>query len=311
MNKLRGVIVPVVTPLNKNHSLDEDGLKRMVEFLLDNKVHGIFANGSMGGFAFLPDRQQFEVIEKTLEIVDGKVPLIAGASETSVERVLEKIRVIEKFPVDALVILAPYYYIMRQDEIKRFFLQIADASEKPIVLYENPRVTNNSIELETIIELAKHPNICGLKISIPDVLKWQELLRAGLPRERFALFAGVEKMMNLPLQLGFDGITGGLHNLVPNLAVDLFETIRKGDFEKGDLIQQQINRAHKIFEVDGGWRGAEIALRKMGICKKITAQMYEIKLSNDKRDRILELVESEKISCPFPEIYESEEAANG
>lgn len=311
MKKLRGVIVPAVTPLNEDHGLDENGLKRIVEFLLDNKVHGIFANGSMGGFAFLPDKLQIEVIEKTLEIVEGEVPVIAGASETSVERVLEKIRVIEKLPVDALVVLAPYYYIMRQDEIRRFFLNVADASEKPIVLYENPRVTNNSIDLETIVELAKHPNICGLKISVPDVLKWQELLRGDLPRERFALFAGVEKMMNLPLQLGFDGITGGLHNLVPNLAVELFETIRKGDFEKGDLIQQQINRAHKIFEVDGGWRGAEVALRKMGICRKITAQMYEIELSREKREKILDLVESEKIPCPFPEIIESEEAANG
>lgn len=302
MKKLSGVIVPAVTPLTADYGLDESGLKRIVDFLIDSRVHGIFANGSMGGFAFLPDKMQFRVIEKTVEAVAEKVPVLAGASETSVERALEKIRVIEQMPVSALVVLAPYYYIMRQDEIRRFFLKIADAAQKPIFLYENPRVTNNSIELETIVELAQHPNICGLKISVPDVFKWQELLRADLPRERFALFAGVEKMMNLPLQMGFDGITGGLHNLVPNLAVELYETIRGGDFETADAIQQKINQAHKIFEIDGGWRGAETALQRMGICRKITAQMYEISLGAEKRDKILKLIESENLPRPFAEI---------
>lgn len=302
MKKLSGVIIPAVTPLNQDYTLDKSGLQRLIEFLLAQHVHGVFANGSMGGFAYLTDAMQYKVIEAIVEAVAGRAPVLAGASETSVERLLEKIRVIEEMKVDAIVTLAPYYYIMRQDEIKRFFLKIADGSKKPIILYDNPRVTNNPLEVATIAELAQHENICGLKISVPDVLKWQELLRADLPRERFALFAGVEKMMNLPLQLGFDGITGGLHNLIPNLAVELFETVREGDFQKGDQLQQLINRAHRVFEIDGGWRGAEVALRWMGICRKVTAQMYEVAIGEDKREQILSALKEENILRPYPEI---------
>lgn len=302
MKKLSGVIIPAVTPLNEDYSLDKNGLRRLVEFLLAQRVHGIFANGSMGGFAFLPDEVQFKTIQAVAEAVAGRVPVLAGVSETSVERFTEKSRIVEQMEIDAMVVIAPYFYIMRQDEIKNFFLRIADVAKKPIVLYDNPRFTNNPLEVETIAELARHENVCGLKSSVPDVFKWQELLRADLPRERFALFAGAEKMMSLPLQLGFDGITGGLHNLVPNLAVELYETVKGGDFEKGDDIQRRINRAHRAFDVDGGWRGAETALRWMGICRKITAQMFEIPLGNEKREQILRVLTEEGILRPYPEI---------
>lgn len=300
--KLKGVVVPVVTPLNEERSIDEPGLKRLVSFLLDCKVHGIFANGSMGGFALLPDALQYRAIEIVANLVGGRIPVLAGASETSTERVLEKIKVIQEMDVDSIVVLSPYYYILRQDEIRRFFEKIADTSSKPIILYDNPRMTNNPIEVETIVQLAQHENIHGLKISTPDVYKWQELLRSDLPRHRFALIAGVEKMMNLPLQLGFDGITGGLHNLIPNVAIELYDTMQRGDFEEGDHLQQRINRFHKVFEIDGGWRATEIAFQLMGIAQKVTSHQYEVGISAEKRNQIVDILEAEKLLRPYPAL---------
>lgn len=300
--KLKGVIIPIVTPLDQAYSIDESALQRLVSFLLDCRVHGIFANGSMGAFALLPDARQFRAIEIIADLVGGRVPVLAGASETSTERVLEKIKVIQEMDVESIVVLAPYYYILRQDEIRRFFEKIADTSKKPIILYDNPRMTNNPIEVETIVHLAQHENIDGLKISTPDVYKWQELLRSDIPRHRFALIAGVEKMMSLPLQLGFDGITGGLHNLIPNVAVELYDTIQRGDFAKGDRLQQRINRFHKVFEIDGGWRATEIAFQLMGIAQKVTAHQYEVGISAEKHEQILNILDAEKLLKPYPSL---------
>lgn len=300
--KLEGVVVPVVTPLDPDYAPDERALERLVSFLLGSRVHGVFANGSMGGFALLPDAHQFRVIEKVADLVGGRVPVLAGASDTSTERVREKIRVVQRMDVEAIVVLAPYYYVLRQDEMLRFFRGVADFSQKPIILYDNPRMTNNPVEVETIVKLARHENIRGLKISTPDVFKWQELLRSDLPRERFSLFAGVEKMMSLPLQLGFDGITGGLHNLVPNLAVELFDTIRRGDFAEGERIQQRINRFHRVFEIDGGWRATEIAFQMMGIARKVTSHQFEVGISAEQRDKIVSILEAEKLLRPYPPL---------
>lgn len=308
-DKLKGVVLPAAVPLNEDHSVDNVGLRRLISFLIEAGVHGLFANGSMGAFALLTDRQQFQAIELIADLTQKRVPVLAGASETSTSRVLEKIKVIQEMAVDYIVVLAPYYYLLRQDELYHFFLRVADFAQKPIILYDNPRMSNNPIEVETIEKLARHENIRGIKISVPDAMKWQDLLRSNIPRERFSLFAGSERMMSLPLQLGFDGITGGLHNLIPAVVVDLYETVRRGDYEGGERLQQKINRVHKIFECDGGWRGLEVAFQYMGICEKVTAHPYDgVALPAEKRRQILEILEMENIARPYPSLLREEHA---
>jgi 4-hydroxy-tetrahydrodipicolinate synthase len=132
--KLSGVIVPHVTPLTRDERLDTAGLERLLEFQLRAGVHGIFSNGSMGGFAFFPDAMQLETIARTVEIVRGRVPVLAGISDTSTTRTRARMRDAAGLGADAFVLLPPFYYLCRQDEIERFFRTMADESPLPIVL---------------------------------------------------------------------------------------------------------------------------------------------------------------------------------
>jgi 4-hydroxy-tetrahydrodipicolinate synthase len=185
--RLEGVIVPVATPLEAAGMADRAGMTRLVEFLIGAGVDGLFANGSMGGFAFHEDRVQVDTVECVCALAAGRVPLLAGASDTSACRVLAKMRTMAHLPLDAFVVLPPYYYIYDQAALVRFFETVAEGAPRPIVLYENPRLAHNSLTSASILALARHPNIRGLKISTGDVQVWQELLWSDLPRERFGL----------------------------------------------------------------------------------------------------------------------------
>ena len=128
-----------------------------------------------------------------------------------------------------------------------------------------------------------------------DVLQWQELLRSPIDRTGFALICGAGRITNLALQLGFDGITEGLHNIVPRLAVDLFAAQQAGDFAAGDCMQRRINRCFGVFDVAVGWRGLEVALQALGIADFAAPPPYDEPVSADVRRRILRILADEGI----------------
>lgn len=298
--KPEGVIVPVAVPL-AGSGVDRAGMRRLVDYLVDARVHGLFANGSMGGFAFHEDRLQVEIVESVVEAGAGRRPVLAGASDTSVSRVIAKMRSMSHLQLDAFVVLPPYYYIYDQPALLRFFTLVADAAPLPVVLYENPRLAHNSLDVESIAALARHPNIVGVKVSTPDPAVWRGLLDAGLPRDRFGLIVGAEKMMSDAMRLGFDGMTGGFHNLFAPLAVALCEAAQRGDHDLAACLQARLNRAYRAFELAGGWRGLEIALRYMGIAERAAPVPFDDPPRPAVRDEILAVLRAEACPIPYPE----------
>ena len=302
MQKLHGVIVPVATPLIDAATIDQEGLERLVCFLEGSGIDGIFVNGSMGGFALHPDNVQTVVIEAAARLLQGRLPLLAGVSDTSSVRVLERIKAVEELDLAAVVVLPPYYYLCSQAELLSFFNWIADRSGIPVILYDNPRLAKNDLAARTIIELAHHPNIVGVKISSTDTLKWQQVLRAEIPRERFSILSGAGKMHSLALRLGFDGITEGLHNAIPDKAVRLYKAALAGDFDEADRVQEQISRCFEAFTIDGGWRGLETLMQYMGVCRKVTVPPYDLEIAPGVRERILDVAEREGVRRPYPSL---------
>lgn len=293
--KPTGVIVPHVTPLTAQERLDHASLERLVEYLIAAGVDGLFANGSMGGFAFLDDDVQLACIEASVAAARGRVPVLGGVADTSTGRALKRVRATAALGVAAIVVLPPYYYLCRQDEIERFFLAVADASAVPVIVYDNPKLAKNAIEPDTLERLARHANIVGAKVSVPDVFKWQQLQRLDLPRDRFSLICGAEHLMGVGLMVGFDGVTGGLHNLVPDLAVGLVAAARAGRFDEVDAWQRHLNRVLKIFEIDGGWRGAEVVLSTLGLCTKVAAAPHDLPMAAQTRQAILDIMAREGV----------------
>lgn len=306
-----GLIIPIATPLTDSGKLDRNGQAELTRWLLANGADAIFINGSFGGFAFHSDAVQLDIATHVSELVEGRVPLFAGISDLGLTRVREQMNRLADLRLDGFVLLPPLYYHHSQQELERFFLQAADVATKPVILYENPKLCLNRLEPATIVALARHPNIVGVKHSSPDESEWLTLINADLPRERFALICGSEKSMARALQLGFDGITGGFHNVVPGWASELMKAARAGDFVRAGEIQKRINRGFRIFEVAGGWRGAAAALEWMGIASRIAPAPFDTPLSASELSEIHRILIAENFLRPAAVETNAETLAAG
>src|SRR5215472_2549285 len=141
--KLSGVVVPVGTPLTDNDRVDTAGLRRLCRYLIDGGVHPLFANGTMGGFAFLTDTEQLRAIETVVDEAQGKLPVMAGLGETSTSRAVPRAREMTRTGVQFLSVLPPFYFFASQEHLYAYFSEIASAVDIPVVLYDNPVLTKN------------------------------------------------------------------------------------------------------------------------------------------------------------------------
>lgn len=273
--KISGVIPPVGTPLEDGDRVDEAGLRRLVQYLLDGGVHGIFANGSMGGFAFLTDDEQIRSIATTVAQVNRAVPVMGGLGETSTSRAVRLARRIAREGVDYLTVLPPLYYLATQQHLIAYFSEIAAAVDVPVFLYDNPVLSKNPIHAETVAELRRRtPNIVGIKVSNQDMAYLQSLIGLMRSDPEFSILTGSEFLILVALQMGCHGFVGGLHNLCPHMAVALYDAFRAGDTERARELQQDLIATWQVFRHGDIWGAFDEALRHLGICRRATGSPY-------------------------------------
>lgn len=271
---LKGIIPPIGTPVTEDERVDENGLRNLVRYLIDGGVHGIFANGTMGCFALLSDAEQMRLIDIVVDEVGGRVPVIAGVSDTGTKRVIAKIREVEKLKADYITAVPPYYYRITQEEGKRFFRDIADASERPVFIYNNPYLTKLDLDIQSIVELADEPNIVGIKETSQDCNRWTNLFDALREKEDFDVFFGTELLIPQCLMMGADGVIGGAHNMAPKIAVELYDAAVAKDYETALARSHALKRVCDVFKYGNIWGGFEAALQFLGICEKTTLAPY-------------------------------------
>lgn len=281
--KLKGIIPPVGTPLTSDERVDEAGLRRLVAYLVDAGVHGVFANGTMGCFALLTDREQQRAIEIVVDEVNGRIPVIAGVSDTGTKRVAEKLREIQRLGIDYLTALPPYYFTLTQENATSFFREIAQAAEKPVLIYNNPYLTKCNLSIETIVNLGNEPNIVGLKETNQDCNRWVQLIEALRGLEDFSILLGTELLIPQGLMMGADGAIGGAHNMSPQVAVELYRAVEERDYDRAFQLSRRLAKICKVFDYGDIWGGFEAALQALGICDKVTAAPYRSATAEERR----------------------------
>ncbi len=287
MNKLKGVIVPVGTPLTAEERLDETGLRLLTRHVQSGGVHGILANGSMGGFAWLSDDDQVRAIATVVSEVDGAVPVLGGLGETGTRRAVLMARRIAREGVQYLAVLAPFYFMATEENLYAYFSEIAAAVDLPVFLYDNPALTKCHILPETVARLRQRiPNIVGLKESNQDCVNMQTLRHLMKDDPGFSILTGSEFLILVHLQMGCDGCVGGLHNITPHLAVRLYEAFLSGDLDRARHLQQDLIGAWQIFRYGAIWGAFDEALRYLEICQRATAAPYVTTLSEEERAQV-------------------------
>jgi dihydrodipicolinate synthase/N-acetylneuraminate lyase len=273
ISDIHGMVVPIITPLTQEESLDEEAFEKIIDFQITEGIHGIFANSTTGEGVCLTDSTRRQSLKILVEKVRGRVPVYAGVSDTSSRRAILNIKEAEDLGVDIIVAHPPYYYAPNaHEEVYAYFQEIIKASSKPVMLYNIPWTTKTSISLETIKRLIEFEALIGIKDSSADFVYLQNLivLKRNL-RPEFKIFIGKSQMWTAGILSGADGGLDGISNVIPKRCVALYDKIRNGSNNIFEL-QMEINEIWRIYECRSFLGGIKAAMSLMGFCRPFTTQ---------------------------------------
>lgn len=238
MLKPKGVIAPIITPMNEDESVNEEELRRQINRLIDAGIYGIFVLGTNGEFYALSEPEKLRIIKAAVDEVKGRVPVYAGTGCVSTADTVALSRKAEELGVDALSVISPYFVNVSQDDIFRHFDTVAKAVNLPILLYNMPARTGNNISFKTLKKLGEaNSNIIGAKDSSGN---FDNSLRYIQETGGMTVLAGNDSLILPTLQAGGQGAIAGWSNAFPKLMVSIYDNWAKGDLEAADKAQRMI-----------------------------------------------------------------------
>ena len=276
---LKGIVPPMVTPLLGRDELDHYGLSRLVEHLLSGGVAGLFILGTTGEGPSLSYRLRYELIEKTCELVAGRVPVLVGVTDTSLVEAIELAKFSRDAGAAAVVAAPPYYFPVEQAPRLTFLSRLADESPLPLFLYNMPSCVKATLAFETVETLARHANVVGLKDSSGDMAYFRQALTLREARPDWTILMGPEHLMADSVLAGSDGgVTGGA-NLHPRLFVELYEAASRRDQTEMDRLQSEVVALARIYNVGGSGMapylgGLKCALELADLCSGHLAEPF-------------------------------------
>jgi 4-hydroxy-tetrahydrodipicolinate synthase len=224
----------IITPMTKD-GIDYDALARLLEFQIENGINGIVVMGTTGENATIEPEDQSAVIRYTVEKVAGRVPVIAGTGTNNTAHVIAQAKSACQAGVDAILVVTPYYNKATQKGMIQHFTAVADEATVPVILYNVPCRTGCNLLPATVAELAKHPNIVGIKDAAGDMAQTVEM--AALCGEDFAIYSGEDALTVPMMAMGAAGTISVLSDVVPKEAVAMTDACLAGDFATAAKIQ--------------------------------------------------------------------------
>src|SRR6476660_2960988 len=207
---IRGIIPPVITPMQANEDLDLPRLKGFIDHLIANGVHGIFVLGTNSEFYALDEREKQEVIATAVAHVNKRVPVYAGTGAETTREVVRLTKMAEREGADGVSIITPYFVSPTQKEIADHYRRIAENTSLPVILYNNPVTCGGvKIDVDTVARLAEIGNIKGIKDSSGDLTNTNEMVRA-VPAG-FSVLMGRDTLI-------YQALIWGAHGAVPATA---------------------------------------------------------------------------------------------
>lgn len=258
-----GIVVPLATPLRPDGRLNEPVLRDLVDALVPD-LDGLFALGSSGELAWLPDDVALRVARLAVEQVAGRIPVYIGVSETSTARTLDRAARFADVGADYLVVTTPIYYpVVSEPRLVDHFAAVADRAPAPIVLYNIPSHTHCRLTPAVVEALADHPRIAGIKDSTGDWAAFDRIL--ALRSDTFRVLQGHERLAAVSLWAGADGLITSVANVAPRLLQALTASIREDARRSESLaLQATIRRLAEVF-AQGDWlAGLKCTLQSIG-----------------------------------------------
>lgn len=293
---LRGIVVPMITPLAGVDQLDVAGLERLVDRLLAGGVHGLFLLGTCGEGPSLSGRLQRELIDRVCQRVNRRVPLLVGITDSSLSATIALARHAADAGASAVVTAAPFYYPISQREVIAYVDRLVAESPLPVLLYNMPGLTKVTFEPETVQRLLDRPQVAGLKDSSGDIDYFRQVRELTRGRANWTLLMGPEHLLAESIELGGDGGVSGGANVCPELFVQLYEAARADFADEFALLRAKAATLGHIYSVSefsaaSVVKGLKAALSLLGVCSGLPCPPLE-PLSGAQLDQVAMILRS-------------------
>ncbi len=229
-----GVATAIVTPLNEN-GIDYEAFERLIEWQIQEGINAIVVAGTTGEGSTLTDEEHKAVIKFAVDKIGGRVPVIAGTGSNDTAYAIELTKFACEAGADAMLVVTPYYNKATQKGLIQSFTAIADASTKPVILYNVPSRTGCNIEPATCLELAKHPNIVGIKEASGNISQIAKI--ASLVGDELDIYSGNDDQIVPIMSLGGKGVISVLSNILPKETVKICDEYFAGNTKTSAELQ--------------------------------------------------------------------------
>jgi 4-hydroxy-tetrahydrodipicolinate synthase len=253
------VLTAIVTPFDRNGRVDLDRFHELAEFLVDNGSDGIVVCGTTGESPTLSDAEKIELWETAVELLRGRATVVAGTGTYDTAHSIHLTERATEIGVDGLLVVTPYYNLPPQRAIVAHFEAIADASDRPIVVYNIPARVVRNIEPETIERLAEIPTVRAVKQANADLEQARQIPSFGLD-----LYAGDDNLIHPFLELGGIGVVSVLGHVVGPQVKEMVRRYRDGDAAGAKAIHEQLAPAYELLKVQTNPIAIKTALNLRG-----------------------------------------------
>jgi 4-hydroxy-tetrahydrodipicolinate synthase len=259
---LTGCGTALVTPFTRSGEVDEPALRRLVEWQIAEGVHFLVPCGSTGEAVTLTTAEHRRVVEITVEVAEGRLPIVAGAGSNDTARAIALSREMSAAGATHLLHVSPAYNKPPQRGILAHFRAIADATELPIVVYNVPGRTASNIEARTTLALAEHPRIVAVKEASGNLAQVTDILRHRPPE--FSVLSGDDALTLAIMAAGGDGVISVVSNATPRLMSRLVDWCAAGDFAEARALAMRLTPWFEAAFIDSNPIPVKAALAMMG-----------------------------------------------
>lgn len=246
MFDVKGSIVALITPFHEDGSVNFEKLKELCEWHIQNATDALLILGTTGESSTMTHEEDDAVVKYVLSCVQGRVPVIVGSGSNCTQTMIEKSVKYANMGADALLVISPYYNKTNTQGMIQHFTAVADAVNKPLILYNVPGRTGCSISEEAIRILSKHPNIVGIKEASGNISYAANIAR--YLSDDFVMYSGNDDMIVPMLSLGASGVISVLANVVPKQTHDMVMDYLQGNTKKACAAQlYYLDLIHALF----------------------------------------------------------------
>lgn len=246
MTVIRGIIPPIITPMNEDESLNEAGLRSQVNRLIEAGVHGLFPFGTNGEGYILSEKEKETVLSVVIDEVRGRVPVYAGSGCVGTKDTIRMSRMAESLGADVLSVITPWFAKASDEELYEHYAAVAKSVKLPIVLYNIPARTGNSLSPSLVERLSAIDNIVGVKDSSGNFDNMLQYIERTRGRE-FAVLSGNDSLIYWNLLAGGSGGIAGCANVYPRTMAEIYDKFIAGDLEGAKKAQDSIRSFRNCF----------------------------------------------------------------